>query len=62
MVLERKEHRCERFPKGYTDIKIEFYKEAIDGWNWNLMFQDSIGIWDCYHIKYCPFCGLPLES
>ncbi len=63
MVLEKKEHRCEQFPKGYTQLKIEFFKEAISGWNWNLMFQDGehANIWDCYHIKWCPFCGEELN-
>ena len=61
--MKEKKHECERFPKGYTRLVIKFFKEAIDGWNWNLMVQDNEDpkTWDCYHIKYCPFCGLPLE-
>ncbi len=57
-------HRCKEFPKGYTAIKIEFFKEAISGWNWNLVFQDGEypNIFDCYHIKFCPFCGIKLEE
>jgi len=64
MPLEREEHKCEKFPKGYTDLKIEFFKEAISGWNWNLMAQDSDDskFWTCYHIKFCPFCGKQLED
>ncbi len=62
MPLENKEHKCDKFPKGYTDLKIEFRKEAIDGWMWNLAVLDSVGIWDCFHIKFCPFCGEELDK
>lgn len=62
MPLEKKEHRCKKFPKGYTDLKIEFFKEAFNGWNWNLLVKDSTGVWDCFHIKFCPFCKEELDK
>ena len=62
MPLEHTIHNCKKFPIGYTDLKIEFYKETMCGWNWNLMVEDSTGVWDCFHIRFCPFCGVDLDA
>lgn len=64
--MEGKDHRleCKNSPKGYSGFHIHFFKEAMLGWNWNICVEqmDDRNTQDCYHIKFCPFCGINLDD
>lgn len=44
------------------EVQILYFKEAMHGWNWNLVIKDSDGTERAFQIMSCPWCGRRLDE